>query len=227
MRGFNITLPHKERAATLVDSLEGDAADIRAVNVVAARAGNFVGFNTDTLAVTRSLEKAQISAEGRRALVLGAGGAARAAAYALAKAGASEIVVANRNFARARELSSQLAGSGCDVIPSPLSAAAVRELVPLSQIVVNATSLGLNEPDASPLPFDVNFDPSAIAIDMIYRPLKTRFLMHAREQGIQTVDGVEILVHQAIGSLAIWLNRAVDPVKLFPLMRAAALEALL
>src|SRR4051812_22155035 len=92
MRGLNITIPHKEKAAELVDSLEGDAAAIRAVNVVHNRDGKLVGFNTDTLAVVNALEQLKFKVKGARALILGAGGAARAAAYALGKAGASEVV---------------------------------------------------------------------------------------------------------------------------------------
>lgn len=227
MRGFNITIPHKENAAHLVDALEGDAAAIKAVNVVALRDGKLVGFNTDTLAVTRSLDKLKFQVEGQRALVLGAGGAARAAAYALGKGGAAEVVVANRTFARARELCQHLSGLGIEAVASPASPAALRELLPMSQIVVNATSVGLKAPDESPLPSAVEFDTNAVAIDMVYRPLKTKFLATAKEQGIQTVDGIDILVHQGIGALAIWLNKPVDATRLFPAMRAAALEALL
>jgi shikimate dehydrogenase len=227
MRGLNITIPHKEHAAELVDSLEGDAEAIKAVNVVANRDGKLVGFNTDTLAVTRSLDRLKFHVEGQRALVIGAGGAARAAAYALGKGGAAEVVVANRTFARARDLCEHLAGLGIEAVASPASPAALRELLPMSQIVVNATSVGLKEPDQSPLPSPVEFDSAAVAIDMVYRPLKTKFLQQAREQNIQTIDGVDILVHQGIGALAIWLNRNVDATKLFPAMRAAALEALL
>jgi shikimate dehydrogenase len=227
LKGWNVTIPHKERAATLVDALEGDAADIKAVNVVVNHDGRLVGHNTDTLAVTKSLDRAKFDVKGQRALVLGAGGAARAAAYALGKAGASEVVVANRTFSRARDLCAVLAEAGIEAIASPLSVAAMRELVPMSQVVVNATSVGLKNADESPLPVSVEFDSSAIAIEMIYRPLKTRFLQQAREQQVYTIDGVEILVQQAIASLAIWFNKPIDANKFGTLMRNAALEALL
>ena len=227
MKGFNVTIPHKEKAAELADALDGDAASIKAVNVVANREGKLVGFNTDTIAVTKSLDKIKFAIAGQRALVLGAGGAARAAAYALGRAGASEVVVANRTFSRARELCAMLAGLGIEAVASPASVNALREMVPMSQIVVNATSVGLKSPDDSPLPATVDFDPAAVAIDMVYRPLKTRFLQQAREQGVQTIDGLDILIQQAIGSLSIWLNRTIDAGRLVPVMRAAGLEALL
>lgn len=227
IKGLNVTIPHKERVAELVDDLEGDAAAIRAVNVVVQRLGRLVGHNTDTAAVTAALEKAGVDAAGKRALVLGAGGAAKAAAYALGKAGCAEVIVANRTFRRSRDVCHLLSGLGIEALASPLSLGALRELVPMSQIVVNATAVGLRAPDASPLPDGITFDADAIAIDMVYRPLKTRFLIQAREQGVRTIDGLDLLVNQAIASLRLWLGRPVDAARLAPVMRAAALEALL
>jgi shikimate dehydrogenase len=99
--------------------------------------------------------------------------------------------------------------------------------VPMSQVVVNATSVGLKAPDESPLPDSASFDPDGLAVDLVYRLLKTKFLRQARGQDVRTVDGLEILVHQAIGALSLWLGRSIDVERLAPVMRAAALEALL
>lgn len=227
IKGLNVTIPHKERAAELVDELDGDAAAIKAVNVIVNRAGKLVGFNTDTFAVQAALERQGFDARDKRALVLGAGGAARAAAYALGRAGITEVIVANRTFRRSNELCLELSKLGVDAIASPLTPGALKELVPMSQVVVNATSVGLNQPDESPLPDDIEFDPDALAIEMVYRPLKTRFLKQAREADIVTVDGLDILIQQAIASLRLWLNKSIDATRLGPVMRTAALEALL
>lgn len=227
VKGLNVTIPHKERAAALVDELEGDAAAIHAVNVIVNRAGKLVGHNTDTFAVQAALDKGGVDITGQRALVLGAGGAARAAAYAIGRAGASEVIVANRTFRRSNQLCLELSELGIDAVASPLSTGALRELVPMCQVVVNATSVGLNQPGVSPLPEGIAFDPDGLAIEMIYRPLKTKFLLQAREAGLRTVDGLDLLVQQAIASLRLWLNRPVDAQKIAPAMRAAALEALL
>lgn len=227
IKGLNVTIPHKEAVAAIVDELEGDAAAIRAVNVVVNRAGKLIGFNTDTFAVQAAVQRQGFDVQGKRALVLGAGGAARAAAYALGRAGLTEVIVANRTFARANELCLELSKLGIDAIASPLTPGALKELVPMAQVVVNATSVGLGNADASPLPDDVTFDPDALAIEMVYRPLKTRFLNQAREASIETVDGLDILIHQGIESLRLWLDRPIDATRIAPLMRAAALEALL
>jgi shikimate dehydrogenase len=226
IRGLNVTIPHKERAAALVDRLEGDAAAIRAANVVVREDNLLVGHNTDTIAVRTAVERLPFDVAGQRVLVLGSGGAARAAAFALGSAGASEVVVANRTFARARDLCALLSRLGIEAVASPYVSGALRELVPMSQVIVNATSVGLHAPEDSPLPATVDFNPGTVVIDMVYRPLETRLLLHAREQGAQTIDGLEILIRQAIESLRIWLNRPIDAAWMMPAMRAAAIEAL-
>lgn len=227
IKGLNVTIPHKEAVAELVDALEGDAAAIRAVNVIVNRAGKLIGFNTDTFAVQAAVERQGFDVQGKRALVLGAGGAARAAAFALGRVGMTEVIVANRTFGRANELCLELSKLGIDAIASPLTPGALKELVPMAQVVVNATSVGLGNADASPLPDDVAFDLDALAIEMVYRPLKTRFLNQARDANIATVDGLDILIHQGIESLRLWLDRPIDATRIAPLMRTAALEALL
>lgn len=227
MKGFNLTLPHKEEAASLVDALEGDAAGIRAVNVVVNWNGRLVGHNTDAMAITSALDRISFDVRGQRALVLGAGGAARATVWALGRAGAAEIVVANRTFSRARALADDLSRHGFEAMASPLTKAALEELVPQCRLVVNATSVGLATPEQSPLPDGISFDSEAVVVDLVYRPLKTRFLQQARAQDLRTIDGLEILVQQGIGALSVWLGRPVDAGRLAPVMRAAALEALL
>jgi shikimate dehydrogenase len=226
MKGFNVTIPHKEGAVALVDALEGDAAGIRAVNVVVNRSGRLVGHNTDAMAVTSALERLSFDVRGQRALVLGAGGAARAAVWALGRAGAAEVLVANRTFDRARTLADGLSGHGIVARATPFGADALGELVPGCRLVVNATSVGLKSPSSSPLPDSVRFDPAAVVVDMVYRPLRTRLLEQAQAQGVRTIDGLEILVQQAIGSLSVWLGRPMDAARLGPVMRAAALEVL-
>lgn len=227
LKGFNLTLPHKEAAARLVDALEGDAQAIGAVNVVVNKDGRLVGHNTDTAAVTAALEQHGARIDGARVLVLGAGGAARAAVFALGRAGAGEVVVANRTFRRAQALAMELGKVGIVALASPLTRAAMLEIVPESSIIVNATSVGLNDPSTSPLPLDVTIDSDATVLDLVYRPLKTRLLAQAREAGAQTVDGLDVLVNQGLGALSLWLGKRVDAAKLAPIMRAAALEALL
>lgn len=227
LAGFNLTQPHKEKALELCDEVAPEAAQIGAVNVVLREGERLLGHNTDAGAVSRAVASQRADLRGQRALVLGAGGAAKAAAFALAKAGCSEVLVANRTFSRAQELASSLSEQGFEILAAPLSAASLRELLPISAVVVNATSVGQNAADESPVPEGAIFDPDAVAVDLVYRPLKTRFLAQAREQGVKTVDGLEILVEQGLGSLALWLDKAVDTTRLAPVMRAAALEGLL
>jgi shikimate dehydrogenase len=197
--GFNVTVPHKEAAARLCDRLDEAASRIGAVNCVDAA---FTGHNTDVAGILGALGDAATGP----AVVLGAGGAARAAAYALP--GCS---IVNRTKSRAEALAQSLGARVAE-------ADALRE----ARTVVHCTTVGLHD-DA--LPFDVAvLRPDAVVVDLVYRgPTgETALLKAARARGLRTVDGVSILVHQAIAALEIWLGRS-DLSRLYEPLRKAAL----
>jgi len=225
-KGFNISMPHKEDAVMYCDSVEGDAVGVGAVNTVVVADGRLVAHNTDAAAVVQALARARVQTNGARVLLLGAGGAARAAGWALGRAGAAEVIVANRGFGRGRALAAHLARQGVNALAAPLSLPAMRELVPMCGVLVNATSVGMNAPGQSPLPDEVEPAEGAAALDLVYRPVQTRFLAWAQAHGLVAVDGLDVLVLQAIGSLSLWLGRPVDKAKFFAPLRTAALEAL-
>lgn len=178
LRGASVTIPHKERAAREVD--EGTEG-FGTVNTVIAEAGGFRGSNTDAPAVVEAVGECA----GKSVLLLGAGGAARAAAWGLARAGA-RITIANRTIERARELADRLGGT---VVPW-----ARREEAD-AEIVVNATSIGMGS-DESPMP-PTYWRRSMRAVDLVYTPRDTRFLRDARAAGAATVEGTEIFLGQA------------------------------
>ena len=222
LQGLNVTTPHKETIVPLLDGLEGDAATIGAVNVVARRGDRLVGFNTDAGAVRTAIIDRRVAPAGVPVLVLGAGGAARAAAFALASLGA-EVLIFNRSTRRADLLARAIreAGGKAMVIGDDpgarLSACAV---------VVQATSVGFHDADASVLDDDITLTPGAVAMEIVYRPLDTRFVRQMRASGASVVDGLELLVRQAALSLALWLERDVPMVRWLPRLRAAAMEGL-
>ena len=218
--GLNVTTPHKEAIIALLDGLDAEAAAIGAVNVVARRKGRLIGFNTDVLAVRTALEWDDL--RGSPALVLGAGGAAKAAAHALASAGA-RVVVANRTRARAEALVASLPAGGLVIGDDTESLAA---WLPRCAAVVQATSVGFHDAGAAPLPDGLAFAPGAAALELVYRPLETRFLRQARAGGARVVDGLELLVRQAVGSLALWLERDVPMDVWLPRLRAEAVKSL-
>ncbi len=196
LRGLNLTIPHKESAIALVDALTPSAQAIGAVNTLFWDSGRLVGDNTDAEGFLRALRAAGCEPEGLHALVLGAGGSARAIVHALQSVGC-RITLANRTLERAHALAQAFGLS--EVLP--LQRDALLKIVPTVQLIVNCTALGM-EPDADtmpPVPIEA-LPADAWVCDLVYRPLHTRLLNSARRRGLRTIDGLGMLVHQ--GALA-------------------------
>ena len=197
VRGLNVTIPFKERALALADAASDLARLSGAANVLTFQTdGRILADNTDgagLLSAFRSQAPGWEAAAGP-VVVLGAGGAARGAAAALLAAGAPRIWVVNRTLARAEAIAETL---GPKVMALPLERAgeALRE----ASAVVNATSAGLSGQGALDVPLEVT-PPSAVVMDMVYKPLETPFLAQARALGRTTVDGLEMLIGQAVPS---------------------------
>ncbi len=213
-RGFHVTVPHKVVIVEQMDRLTEAAALIGAVNCVIAEGDGWLGENTDGKGFLESLA-AVVDPKGLRVCLLGAGGAARAIAVELALAGARSIEIVNRDPARARTLASLIA----DRTPAVSTARAWSspiEIGPDVDVVVNATSLGLNDPDAGP---DVDFSRAAgpLVADVIVHPPRTRLLREAEATGLRTLDGQGMLVNQGARGFQLWTG--IDPDR--AVMRAA------
>jgi shikimate dehydrogenase len=200
--GANVTVPHKEAALALATDATDAARAIGAANTLTFDGDVIHADNTDAPGLIASLSR---PVRGLTALVLGAGGSARAAAYALREAGAAEVRVHNRTPDRARALADDL------------GVAHAEEIAP-ADVLVQCTTVGLHDPDAAPL--DLHALDYAIIVDLVYREGGTALVRAARAAGLETVDGLEILVQQGALSLAHWTGRAA-PVDV---MRAAALS---
>lgn len=221
LSGISVTIPHKEAVIPLLDELAPSASLLGAVNCLAAGGDRrVVGHNTDASGFQAALGEARVKLGGARVLILGAGGAARAAAFAAAKSGARSIVIANRTEARASKLSRDLIGSGlahrggagkkaagpCAVSVLPLPSASIT--AEIADLIVNASSVGL-ESDADPLPATFQLGRNHAVLDMVYRPLQTRLLRRARASGAVAVDGLWMLIHQALEQFRLWLSGGV------------------
>jgi len=211
IRGFSVTIPHKQSILKYLKECDPLAAEIGAVNtVVVRRDGSLFGCNTDYVGILRALEKKLVLA-GSRVLIFGAGGAARAAAFALAKAGALVGICARREKA-ARELAK---AAGGEVVPR-------RALRSESfDAILNATPIGMHPHDSvSPLaPSEIN---SRIVMDLIYRPQRTQLLKLAAQKRISTVSGVDMFLAQGIAQWEIWTEKRAPEAP----MRRAVLAAL-
>ena len=199
--GGNVTVPLKEEAFAVVDCLTDTANSIGAVNTVYMEDGKLWGDNTDAYGFSANLaSKAPEWRTAKTALVIGAGGAARAITKSLMDAKAEKIYILNRTLSRAEAL----AGSfGPLVSAAPLGDFA--EYLRDADLIVNTSSLGMAGKPA--LDFDFSAaKPSALATDIVYVPLETAFLKSARETGLKTVDGLGMLLHQAVPGFKRWFG---------------------
>ncbi len=191
--GFSVTLPYKEKILAAIGGCDPLAEKIGAVNTVAVRAGGrLYGYNTDYVGVLRSLER-RIPLRGSRVLIVGAGGAARAVAFALAEAG-STVCVCARKGARATALARAVGGEA-------IARAHLRG--EFFDAIVNATPVGMH-PHAAESPLKANELNCRLVFDTIYRPRKTRLLKLAEHRGIETVSGLEMFVAQGTAQWEIW-----------------------
>lgn len=211
--GANVTMPHKEAVIEYLDELEGDAAATRAVNTIQNLGGRLVGHNTD-VGGFRDLLVQDIGFEpsGASALVLGAGGAARAVVKALGDAGAS-VLVAARRTEKGAELRSL---AEIEVVAWDEAAPAAERAI----LIVNTTPLGMREGE-DPLP-TVAFRGDQTVVDLVYRPSATVLVERARGAGADAWAGLGMLVHQAAASFRIWTGQ--EPP--LDVMSAAAIHAL-
>ncbi|MEL7028718.1 MAG: shikimate dehydrogenase [Pseudomonadota bacterium] len=202
--GVNVTLPHKEQAARIADVREPLVERIGAANSLTFQAdGSIAAANTDAVGFTGILKATLVSriiTKGA-ALILGAGGAAKAAAAGLINDGWGRIIAINRTPAKAEALARSFPAS----IVEPASWAELPTLTPQADLIVNATSLGMRgKPDLEISLRDAK--PSAVAADIVYTPLETRFLAEARHQGLAVVDGLGMLIHQGAPCFRAWFG---------------------
>lgn len=200
--GGNVTLPHKQAIAELVDNIDETAKQIGAVNTVWLEAGRLCATNTDSHGFSANLDELAPGWDrGKTAVVFGAGGASRAILHALKARGFTSIRIVNRTLARAQELSDRFGGG--------VSAHSIDELDDVSSganLFVNTTSLGMG---GTPVP-DIDFSrlaTGALVTDIVYVPLVTPIMAMAASQGLATVDGLGMLLHQAAPGFEKWFGR--------------------
>ncbi len=209
--GYNLTVPHKVAIMSLVDEVAPAARAIGAVNTVVRRGGRYLGDNTDARGFVRSLEDAGVELSGANVVVLGAGGAARAAVVGLADAGAAEIRVLSRRPAQSEALCQSLASAvHCGLQAAPLGEAGHH--FGGASLLVQATSATLEsnpgaQAFADSLPIEALPEGAAV-VDMVYKPLETTLLARANARGLPTIDGLGMLLHQGAIAFEMWTGFA-------------------
>ena len=222
--GANVTVPHKQAVMPMLDEVLPVAESIGAVNTIINRDGLLIGANTDASGFTRSLEQeARFSVARKRALIVGAGGAARAVAFGLAWEGVSELVIVNRTAERAAELARDVSettatetrGGGFEDVSNAAS----------FDLIVNCTSMGMAggpDPEGVP-PIESLLKRGVLVCDLVYNPQVTPLLRLARERSARVLGGIGMLVYQGAAAFEFWTER--EPPE--DIMYSAALKALM
>jgi shikimate dehydrogenase len=231
--GVNLTVPHKIAAVDLLDETDDTARQIGAVNTIKFEGGKSRGFNTDGKGFARAIrEEFAVDLRDLRILVLGAGGAARAIARQCAKANCERLVIANRDPAKAATLVEQLRpffvgprvlGPVARLQMIPLDDAALRFQIGNTDLVVNATPLGLNRNDPLPVPPRL-LEPHLMVYDTVYSSRRTAFVSGALEAGARAANGLSMLLHQGALAFEIWSDQPAPVEAMRSALRAAAAD---
>jgi len=208
--GMNVTIPHKETVLAALDAVEERARQVGAVNTIVNRGGRLTGHNTDVDGFLQALrESGQYEPAGKRVVLLGAGGAARAVALGLAWAGAAALTIFNRTAGRA----AALAGAVRTVVPGfpvealPWEKALLRDRLAAADLLVNATPIGMRHGQMGS-PISATLIPSEVMVyDLIYNPAETQLLRDAGRAGARTLNGLPMLVYQGAAAFEIWTGQ--------------------
>ena len=205
-RGFNVTMPHKRAMIPLVDDADEAARVSGAVNTVVVEGPSLRGHNTDGGGMVLACEEAGVELSGRRVLLLGAGGAAAAVALAFGGEGAEQLRVANRSVQHALDLRDKLRAAGLkrvEVYPYDALDEAARD----TEVIVNATPLGMKDEDPLPIPSE-HLGEGRIVCDAVYRPgRETALIWEARRRGARVVTGERMLLYQGVLAQRLWTGR--------------------
>lgn len=205
--GANVTIPHKERVVPLVDKLTDEAHATGAVNTITKEGRKLVGHNTDVAGFNVALDKLVGRQKmPRHAVVLGAGGGARAVVYSLIRGGFQRVIVFNRHLHRAESMVKHFgrSSSHMDLRAMPWHESIIESELSKTKVLINATSIGLTD-DVSPIPGEI-LTPDLLVLDLIYK--QTRLLRDAASAGCATSDGGTMLLNQGAAAFALWTGQA-------------------
>lgn len=222
--GGNVTIPHKEAVLSLLDDVDRLARRIGAVNTIVNREGRLYGYNTDAAGFMRALrEDGGFDPAGKRALIAGAGGAARAAVLSLAEADATAVSLINRTFARAVALATDLRAQGLKIpvgaLPDELRS--WEFAMKKSDILINCTPVDSGDSNDSPIPPEL-IKARHFVYDLIYHPAQTPLMAAARKVGAGVLGGLPMLVYQGAASFELWTEHEAPLDIMFAAARKAA-----
>lgn len=204
IRGFNLTMPHKEQIIPFLSSMTPEARHCGSVNTVRIQDGHLIGHSTDGIGFRRSLQLLEQDFPGQVVTILGAGGAAKSIATTAVDSGAEQIIVANRTLSKAQAM--------CQGEPRmrAVSLADLPDSLPQTDILVSTLPIGMEGVDGGNIPDLSSLKPDALCMDCIYAPALTPFMKEAQRTGHKAANGIGMLVYQAVYALGFFLNRDFD-----------------
>ena len=226
IKGVNITFPYKEKVIEFLDEVGESARRIGAVNTIVNNKGFLTGYNTDVIGFKKSLqEDGKFVIKGKKAVILGAGGAARAVVYALLEEEIEEICIFNRTLEKAKKIKQNLSSffPKSRISVFLLEGENLKEKIEKAHLLVNATSLGMPpRVDNTPLPDEKLFHPNLLVYDLIYRPARTLFLRQAKRAGAKIINGLPMLVYQGIESFYLWTGLKLERKEVLEIIKGIA-----
>ncbi|MEW6572595.1 MAG: shikimate dehydrogenase [Bacillota bacterium] len=224
--GVNITVPHKEEVLPHLDEVVEDARIIGAVNTIVNHSGHLTGHNTDGHGFLRAIREKGFQPQDAEAVVLGAGGAARAVCVALGMAGVRRIAIFNRTYTRAGSLAEHITkatGARAEAFPWEELGTSGAAAIQNAGIIVQTTSLGMHpkEDEEPPVTYG-SFHEGQLVVDLVYNPPQTRFLQTAAAGGATTQNGLAMLLHQGAAAFELWTGRLAP----LEVMRRALMDVL-
>jgi len=208
--GANVTIPYKEKVMPMLDKIDSVASKLGAVNTIVKEDGQLVGYNTDLYGFTKGLiDYGGFNANGKKALIFGAGGAARAAAFGLVNQKVSSLTIVNRNYERAQSLSNELMNHGFTCFAKSLDYENIQDIIAQSDLIVNSTPLGMNKHNEERMSIlnSNKLKKSTYVYDLVYSPIQTPLIEQANAVGAKALGGLPMLVYQGASAFTMWTSR--------------------
>ncbi len=222
IHGLNVTMPHKNAVTAYLDELDEAVKFLGSTNTILNKDGKLSGFNTDGVGALKALRENGIELAEKKLLLLGAGGAAKAIAFSLAKE-VGELVVLNRADGKSKELAERLTITlDKKVVGDALTPDAIADNLQDSDVLINATSVGMNPAANQSIVPPQLLRSDLTVMDIVYNPVETKLAKNAKAAGAKVISGVEMLIYQGAASFEIWTGHSA-PIKV---MRKAALNKL-
>ncbi|AGB40489.1 shikimate 5-dehydrogenase [Halobacteroides halobius DSM 5150] len=211
IKGVNLTIPHKQKVISYLDQLSNEAKLIGAVNTIENQEGKLIGHNTDGRGYIRALqEEAKFNPSGKKVLVIGAGGAARAVAFQLSLEGINELYIANRTIEKAKGLVKDIKTkvSLNQVQPLPLSDNKLADIIKKLDLIIDTTPVGMHpQTDVEPVISAKLLHSNLLVSDLVYNPQETVLLQEAKKVGAETLSGLGMLLYQGVIAFEIWTGK--------------------